>query len=144
MRRAVIVSTLALTSYALAAWAQGAPAAPGGIKLSDVAGTWATKSMVGPKDSVVTTTLVTATADGKGWTLHFRNHEPVPLRVVAIGGDSVVTEAGPFASVLRPGQTVTLLRVIGHYKGDAMTGTFESHYGSGDVLKGKTQATRKK
>lgn len=139
MRRTLIILILALASSALAAAAQG------GIKLSDVAGTWTTKSMVGPKDSVVTTSLVSASADEKGWRLHLRGgREPIPVRVVAIGGDSVVTEAGPFASVLRPGQTVTLLRTVAHYKGDAMTGTFEAHYGSGDVLKGKAAGTRKK
>src|SRR5216684_2554567 len=71
MRRAVMIASLALTSYALAARAQAAPAAPAGIKLSDVAGTWTVKSMVGPKDSVVITTTVTQTADGKGATMQF-------------------------------------------------------------------------
>jgi hypothetical protein len=161
MRRAVMLSTLALTSYALAAWAQAAPAAPAaaaapavpaapaapaaqGIKLSDVAGTWTVKTLVGPKDSVVITTVVTQTADGKGATMQLPNHEPIPVRVVATGGDSVVTEAGPYPSALRPGQTVTLLRSVGHYKGDAMWGTVEAHYASGDVFKGKTAGTRKK
>jgi hypothetical protein len=144
MRRAVMIASLALTSYALAARAQAAPAAPAGIKLSDVAGTWTVKSLVGPKDSVVITTTVTQTADGKGATMQFPKGEPIPVRVVAVGGDSVVTEAGPYPSALRPGQTVTLLRSVGHYKGDAMTGTFEAHYTAGDVFKGKTAGTRKK
>lgn len=144
MRRAVMISTLALATYALAAWGQGVPAAQSGIKLSDVAGTWATKTMVGPKDSVVLTGVFTATADGKGGSMQFPNHEPIATRVVAIGGDSVVTEAGPYPSALRAGQTVTLLRTISHYKGDVMTGTFEAHYSSGDVVKGKITGTRKK
>jgi hypothetical protein len=144
MRRAVLISTIALTSYALTAWAQAAPAAQGAIKLSDVAGTWTVTSTVGPKDSVLITTVVTHTADGKGATMQFPNHEPIPIRVVAVGGDSIITEAGPYPSALRPGQTVTLLRNIGHYKADAMTGTFEAHYSSGDVVKGKTAGTRKK
>jgi hypothetical protein len=139
MRRALMVSAVALVTLTSYARAQG------GIKLSDVAGTWITKSMVGPKDSVVTTSLITAAADDKGWRLHLRGgHEPVAMRIVAIGGDSIVTEAGPFESVLRPGQTVTVLRGVGHYKGDAVTGTFEAHYASGDVLKGKTAGTRKR
>jgi hypothetical protein len=121
-----------------------AAAAQGGIKLSDVAGTWTVQSLVGPKDSVLITTTVIATADGKGNTMQFPNHEPIPVRVVAVGGDSVVTEAGPYPSALRPGQTVTLLRSIGHYKGDALTGTFEARYSSGDVVKGKAVGTRKK
>ncbi len=144
MRRAVMLSTLALITSALAAWGQAAPAAPSGIKLSDIAGNWATKTLVGPKDSVVLTGVFTATADGKGGTMQFPNHEPIPTRVVAVGGDSVITEAGPYPSALRAGQTVTLLRIIAHYKGDVMNATFEAHYASGEVLKGKLAGTRQK
>ncbi len=143
MRRAVMMS-LGLACYAVSASAQGAPAAPAGIKLSDVAGTWTTKSMVGPKDSVVITTVVSLTADGKGSTMRFPKGAPVALRLVAVGGDSTVTEAGPYPSALRPGQTVTLLHVVEHYKGDACSGWFEAHYSSGDVLKGKVAGTRQK
>lgn len=137
MRGVLIVSALALAGYASTAGAQG-------IKLADVAGTWATKSTVGPKDSVITQGQLTATADGKGWTLKYPGHDPIVLRVVATGGDSIVTEAGPYPSIVRPGMTVTLLRVVGHYKGNSMTGTFEAHYATGDVLRGKTTATREK
>ena len=52
-------------------------------------------------------------------------------------------EAGPYESILRPGQMVTT-HTVGHYKGDAMTGTIEARYASGDVLRGKTTATRRK
>src|SRR5256885_15376566 len=69
--------------------------------------------------------------------------DPIPTRILAMGGDSIVTESGPFQSILRPGQMVTT-RTLGHYKGDAMTGTFEAHYASGDVLRGKAAATRRK
>jgi hypothetical protein len=144
MRRALILSTLALTSYALSLSAQMKHGGKGGIKLSRVAGTWQTKSMVGPKDSVVTTGVVTATADPNGWTMTFPGHDAIPLRVVATGGDSVVTEAGPYPSILRPGETVNLLRVVGHYKKNAMHGTFEAHYASGTVLSGTTAGTRSK
>lgn len=143
MRRAVTIASLALTSYALAAGAQAAPAAPAGIKLSDVAGSWNVQTLVGPKDSVVITTVLTITADGKA-TMRFPKGDPIPVRVVRIDGDSVVTEAGPFPSALRPGQTVTLLHSVTHYKGDTSTGWFEAHYSSGDVFKAKNAGTRKK
>lgn len=154
MRRAVMISTLALTSYALTAWAQAAPAASAapaapvvpaaqGIKQSDIAGTWTVKTLVGPKDSVAITTVLTITADGKA-TMQFPKGDPIPVRLVTIGGDSVVSEAGPFPSALRPGQTVTLLHTVTHYKGDTSTGWFEAHYGSGDVFKAKNAGTRKK
>jgi hypothetical protein len=100
--------------------------------------------MIGPKDSVVVTTVLTATASGKGWTMKFPKGWPVRLRVVARGGDSVVTEAGPYPSYLRPGQTVKLLRTVSHYKGDQMTGTFVAQYASGDNVSGKLVATRRK
>ena len=144
MRAFLLASTVALIGHATAAGAQArAPAQRGGIKLSEVAGTWDVKSMAGPKDSVVVPSVVTATADGKGWTMKLANREPIPVRVVAVGGDSVVTEAGPFESVLRPGQMVTT-RTAGHYKGDTMTGTIEARYASGDVIWLKTAGTRRK
>src|SRR5207249_12040676 len=68
---------------------------------------------------------------------------PYPMRIITVGGDSVVTEVGPYPSILRPGQTATT-RFVGHYHGSKMTGTFEAHYPSGDVVKGKVAATRKK
>jgi len=100
------------------------------------------QTTIGPKDTVIASEVI-ATADGKGWVTKIGNRPPIPTRVVASGGDSVVTEAGPFESVLRPGQMVTT-RTAGHYKGDTMTGTIEARYVNGDVLKGKVTAKRKK
>jgi hypothetical protein len=139
MRRTLLLSAALIAGYAVGARAQG-----GTIKPSDVAGTWVGKTMVGPKDSVVGSSVTTISADGKTLTLKLPNRDPIPLRVVAMGGDSIVTEAGPYPSVLRPGQTVTLLRSVEHYKGDKATGTFEGHLASGEVLRGKTEATRQK
>ena len=113
-----------------------------GIKLSDVAGTWDGKSMVGPKDSVFASWVLTATADGKGWTEKLINRGPYPLRIITMGGDSIVTEMGPYPSVLRRGQTVTT-RHVRHFKGNTMTGSFEAHYATGDVVRGKIAATRR-
>ena len=143
MKRALRFSTIALASSALAAVHSPAQAQGGGIKFSDVAGTWEGSSMTGPKDSVFLTWVLTATADGKGWTFKRPNGDPYPVRIVAVGGDSIVTEVGPYPSVLRAGQTVTT-RFVGHYHGRKMTGTFEAHYPSGDVVKGKLAATRRK
>jgi hypothetical protein len=136
MRRVLLVFTALIIGYPMAGGAQN-------IKLSDIAGTWESTTMVGPNDSVVSHSETVAMATKKGWTLTFPGRDPVPLRVVAVGGDSVVTEAGPFPSVLKPGQTVTLLHAIVHYSGNTAHGTFVSHYASGTTLQGKTQATRK-
>jgi len=150
MRSILLFSAVAVAAAA-PVFAQNPPpaAAPAvqaqraGIKLADVAGRWESRSMVGPKDSVVVTYTLTATADAKGWTITFPGRDPIPARVVSVGGDSIIIEAGPFASVLRPGQMVTT-RTVTHYTGDTATGTFDAHYASGDVLRGKVALTRKK
>jgi hypothetical protein len=144
MGRALRFSAFVLAGYAAAATAADAqkPAEPQGAGMK--CSSWETKTMAGPKDSVVTTSVLEATADGKGWTLKLANRDPVPERVIAIGGDSMVTEAGPFPSVLRPGQTVTKLRTVAHVTGNRLTGTLEAHYSSGDVFHGKLEGTCKK
>ena len=109
-----------------------------------VAGVWDGKTMIGANDSVVATYVLTATANDSGWTTTFPGREPIAVRVIAGGGDSVVTEAGPYPSVLRPGQTVTSLRMTSHYTGDQMTGMFWAQYASGDKTSGKLTATRRK
>jgi hypothetical protein len=111
-----------------------------GIRLANVAGTWNTKWMTGPNDSVIVTSVISA--HGKAWTMTFPEREPIPVRVVAIGGDSIVTEAGPYPSTRRPGQIVTLVRSVSHYRGNIMTGTFEASYSGGHVTQGKTAGTR--
>ena len=84
MRPFLLVAAALAAGYATAAVAQNpAPAKKGGIKVADVAGTWDGKSMVGPKDSVVASFVVTATADGKGWTMKFPNRDPIALRVLS-------------------------------------------------------------
>ena len=137
---ALLFSAVVFASYATAAAQYPAQAQRSRSKCR----TWDSKSMVGPKDSVVATSVLAATADGKGWTLKLPNRDPIPVRVVATGGDSMVTEAGPFPSILKPGETVTTLHTVGHIRRNKMTGTFEAHYASGDVLKGKIKATCKK
>jgi len=140
MRRTILIPAV-LLGFTTAAAAQQ-PAAP--IKLADVAGVWDAKSLVGPTDSVGVTTVLTATANDSGWTMTLTGRDPVAVRVIAMGGDSVVTEAGPYPSVLRAGLTVTRLLMISHYSGDQMWGTFAAEYSSGDKASGKVTATRRK
>ncbi len=139
MRRTFVLFAAVLAGLTTATSAQQRS-----IKLRDVAGVWRAETMMGPKDSVVATSVLTATADGKRWTITFPKRKPIKVRVVTVGGDSIVTEAGPYPSYLKPGQTVTLLRIVGHYKGKQMSGTFEAQYASGDKIGGKISATRRK
>ena len=137
MRQAVMLSAAVLAGFAAPAIAQQSS-----IKLSDIAGEWHEQTMVGPKDSVVLTIAINATASGKGWTMTCAKAKPVAVRVVTVGGDSVVTEAGPYPSCLRAGQTVTALHTTAHYKGNEMWGTFEATYSTGDKISGKVSGKR--
>src|SRR5881296_2853715 len=106
LARVSIALTLAtlLSGAPHAASAQQRSAALG-IEPPGVAGTWVGKAMVGPKDSVVATYQLVATASRDGWTVTLPNRPPLPGRIVAMGGDSVVFDTGPFESILRPGVT---------------------------------------
>lgn len=77
--------------------------APGPIALSDVAGKWAVTST---NDTTVVHYELNATADTTGWTMTFPNRKPIPMRIVAIAGDSIEIDAGPFESVIRKGVMV--------------------------------------
>jgi|SRR6185503_6103644 len=83
------------------------PPAPAPIKLSDVAGTWTVTGKTESGDSTLVTYTLTATGDTSGWSMKFpQSAKPVPLHVVAVEGDSIVIDAGPYASVLRKGVQV--------------------------------------
>lgn len=150
MRRRQWLQVLAMLGSAVTAGAQNPPPKPKPVPPStrivgaaDFRGTWEGKSMMGPSDSIVTTFAITVSADGSAWTLLLPDRDLLTLKVITIGGDSVVTEAGPYTSVLRGGETVTT-RMTGHLKGRWLAGTFEAHYASGAVAKGTTLATRVK
>ena len=101
--------------------------APATISLADVAGTWNVRSTVeGSEETVVTYDLV-ATGDRTGWSIKFPNREPIPLQVVAVEGDSVVTEAGPFESALRKGVQVRT-HVVSRLQDGKLVGTTVARY----------------
>lgn len=76
------------------------------LSLDDVAGTWNIAFTAEGSDSVVVNTQINATNTTEGWTITVPDREPMPVHVV-LGGDSVVTHAGPFESSLRPGVMVS-------------------------------------
>jgi hypothetical protein len=104
-----------------------APAAPAPIALADIAGKWSVRSMTESGDSTLVTYELVASGDTSGWSLNFPKRKPVPMRVVAVAGDSVVTEAGPFESVLRKGIKVTTNSVMRLQDGK-LVGTTIAHY----------------
>lgn len=117
------------------------------ISLADVAGRWnvASKPESGA-DTTSTRYVLNATANTTGWTITFadRPQQPVALRVVAVEGDSIVTEAGPFASVRRQGVQVTTRNVF-RRDGDRLVGSTRARYastGADTVLILRTEGTR--
>src|SRR5512134_785094 len=81
--------------------AAAAPPAPPAFSLQDIAGTWSMKTFREGSDSVLLTFQMTATNSESGWSFTFPGREAVPVRVIAVAGDSVITEAGPYESALR-------------------------------------------
>jgi len=104
-----------------------APAAPAPIALADIAGKWSVRTMAETGDSVLVTYELVTSSDTSGWTLNFPKRKPIPMRVVAVAGDSVVTEAGPFESALRKGIKVSVQSVTRLQDGK-MVGTTIAHY----------------
>jgi len=123
-----------------------APATPesrAAISLADIAGKWRLRTMDEAGGNVVESEL-TATADTSGWTLTRPDRKTVPVRVVAVGGDSIITEAGPYESALRKGVQVRARMVLRLQEGK-LVGTTEARYarsGGDSVAHRSTEGTR--
>src|ERR1041384_1413172 len=96
------------------------------LSLSDLAGKWKLRTMEEAGGNVVESEL-TATADTSGWTLTRPDGKTVPVRVAAVGGDSIITEAGPYESALRKGVQVRA-RVVLRLQEGKLVGTTEARY----------------
>jgi hypothetical protein len=116
---------------------------PAGITLADVAGTWTVNAVSEAGDTVPQFELV-ATADPSGWVLHYPDRDPVPVRIIEVAGDSIVTEAGPYNSLLRPG-TQVWTHGVWRLEGDRLMGTTTAHFQTTDpdsVITVRSEATR--
>ena len=121
-----------------------APAAPAALSPADLAGRWDMRSVPETGDTTPTTYVFTATADTTGWTYNFPNRAPVPARVVAMGGDSVVVRSEPYQSVRRRGVRVWTSATY-RREGDRLVGRATAHYttrGADSVLVLRTEGTR--
>jgi hypothetical protein len=119
-------------------------AAPAPISLADVAGKWTMRTMPESGDTTLVTYELVAGSDTSGWVFNFPKRKPVPVRVVA-SGDSLVTEAGPFESVLRKGIQVTTNSVLRLQDGK-LVGTTLAHYktsGPDTLRRLRVEGTRK-
>jgi hypothetical protein len=112
--------------------------------LERIAGRWDMRIFPETGDSTLGTFVLNATADTTGWTITAPNRQPVPLRVIAVQGDSIITEAGPYESFLRPGRQVRTRGVM-RLQGDRLVGRTEARYQTpaGDsVARVRTEGTR--
>lgn len=100
---------------------------PATISLADMAGTWKVRSTVEGSENTVVTYDMVVTPDRTGWSIKFPNREPIPVRVVAVEGDSVVAEAGPFESALRKGVQVST-HVVSRLQDGKLVGTTVARY----------------
>ena len=116
--------------------------APTPIALADLAGTWKFRSV--PQSGTDTTaTEFTLTSSGDKFTQTYTTGLKVPIHLTA-SGDSVITDAGPYASVRRKGVQVTTHGVL-RKEGDKLVGTTTAHYktkGADSVLVLHTEGTR--
>ncbi|MFN8573804.1 MAG: hypothetical protein U0132_17235 [Gemmatimonadaceae bacterium] len=137
MKRLIALLAISVLPAALSAQA-AKPAAP---KIPAAAvGTWEGKSMVGPKDSLITTTKTVVGADGK-IEVTMAGRPTMTAKVIAAGGDSLVYEIGPYDSILKKGLKATT-RSTTHFSGNSSTGMFEAKYSDGSVVKGKVAGTK--
>jgi hypothetical protein len=139
-------ATAAAQTSARAAGTAAATTAPATISLADVAGKWDVRATPeSGTDTSVTTYVLTATGDTTGWTMTFPNRaQPVPIKVVAVAGDSIVYQAGPFASVRRRGVQVTT-DAVARLRDGRLVGTAVAHYkttGPDSVLRLRLEGTK--
>ena len=114
------------------------------ISLADVAGTWTMHAMNAAGDSTLVTAQMVATAGTDGWLFTFTGRDPVPVRVIAVDGDSIVTEMGPYPSALRENVSVTTRSVL-RLQNAELVGTFAAHYATSaadSVLMGRMHGVR--
>lgn len=110
-----------------AAMAPAPAPAPAPISLPSVAGKYQVTSRGQGADTTVVTYELNATGDTTGWTITYPNREAIPVKIVTVAGDSIVTETGPFTSVRRAGVPVTT-RSTYRWQNGQLVGTTVARY----------------
>jgi hypothetical protein len=127
-----------------AAAAAAAPATPT-ISVADVAGTWTVRVLPETGDSTLMTYELMATADTTSWMMHLPDGQTVPMRILSVSGDSIVTQAGPYNSVMRKGVKV-IADGVARLQDGKLVGTYVAHYSvttADSVRRGRLEGTRK-
>jgi len=120
-----------------------APAGGGTVSLDNFAGTWKLRSTDEAGKNPIETEL-RATGDTSGWTMSGPDKKVHPVRVLAVSGDSVITESGPRPSYVVKGATVTT-RTVYRLEGDKLVGKTEARMkigGRDSVAQRTSEGTR--
>lgn len=122
----------------------GAGAGASTISLASVAGTWTMRTTNEQGDSTLVTYQLVATEDPAGWNFNFPGRGPVPIRIIAVEGDSVVLESGPYESVLRKGVQVSTHSILRLQNGNLVGATVARYQtsSSDSVLYLRSEGTR--
>ena len=96
------------------------------VNLAEVSGKWSMVNMAEGSDSVLVTAEMSATGSSDGWTITLPGRPPMPMRI-SVSGDSIMSETGPYESVLRKGVQVTTNGVMRMVDGK-LVGTIVAHY----------------
>jgi hypothetical protein len=115
------------TSMASSTTTSTTPAAPAPVNLADVAGKWNVRAVPATgTDTTPTNSVITATATTSGWTITFPGRKAIPMKVT-VDADSIMTAAGPYPSVRRPGTQVTTNGVM-RLQGGNLVGSTTAHF----------------
>ncbi len=117
-------------------------AAPAPLTLASLAGQWTAKTMTANSDTAVTNFSFVITGTGTD-TLRLPDRPPVVMRSM-VSGDSLVSEAGPFSSVLRKNVQVHVVTVQRKQGDNKLVGTVTAHYlgAKKDTVVFRSEATR--
>jgi hypothetical protein len=146
MRAFAICGCLALLTACAKPEQQAAQDSAAGatLTLEALAGKWTVEARSAATDSLLVTYQVVATADPAGWSFSFPNRDPIPFHGVAVDGDSIMLDAGPYESALRKGAQVSTHSVLRLVNGE-LVGTTVARYSTSSpdsVLTGRLRAIR--
>jgi hypothetical protein len=96
------------------------------VPFAAIAGKWTVRAMTRRGDSTILTYVLNMTSSGSGSTITFENRPPMAVNV-AVLGDNIVIDAGPYSSVLRKGVQVTM-HTASHLQNGKLVGTGTWHY----------------
>jgi hypothetical protein len=114
------------------------------MSLASVAGMWNVNVMPMAKDTVVTS-YVLNTTDSAAWKFVFAGRtDTVTMKVTGMSGDTILTEAGPFASGVQKGKQVSVKSKSWMQDGK-LKGLVDAHYDgtpADSIVKLRSEGTR--